>query len=75
MTTFKGYQPKPQANIDIVNKNKELEEQVLQAIDLLPAQTNNQYDPRWAAIARTHIELGFMAINRAILKPKRPSEK
>jgi hypothetical protein len=28
-------------------------------------------DARWIAIARTHIEQGFMALNRAIFKPER----
>ena len=31
----------------------------------------NTYFKRWLAIGRTHIEQGFMAINRAIFRPDR----
>jgi hypothetical protein len=30
-------------------------------------------DRRWAAIARTHIEEGFMSLNRAVFRPERVS--
>jgi hypothetical protein len=30
-------------------------------------------DKRWAAIGRTHIEQWFMAMNRAVFKPRRPT--
>lgn len=29
----------------------------------------SEADPRWAAIARTHFQEGFMALTRAITKP------
>lgn len=29
------------------------------------------HDPRWVAVARTHFQQGFMALNRAILQPAR----
>lgn len=29
------------------------------------------YDPRWLAIARTHFQEGFMALNRAVFQPTR----
>lgn len=28
-------------------------------------------DPRWVAIARTHFQEGFMALNRAVFQPQR----
>lgn len=28
-------------------------------------------DPRWTAIARSHFEQGFMALNRAVFQPQR----
>ena len=31
----------------------------------------DEIDQRWLAIARTHIEQGFMALNRAIFRPQR----
>lgn len=65
----KGYVGQPPENVALVNKNKELEEQVLQVLDGL--KDNREVDGRWLAIGRTHIELAFMAINRSIFKPTR----
>ena len=64
-----GYQPQPQSNIDIVNRNKQKEEEVLRMIDRL--SIDPQIDQRWLAIAKTHIQTGFMAMNRAVFRPKR----
>jgi hypothetical protein len=63
-----GYRPQTDAAVDLVNKNKKMEEAILMVLDVL-AQT--EADKRWLAIGRTHIEQGFMAINRAIFKPGR----
>lgn len=30
-------------------------------------------DPRWLAVAKTHFEQGFMALNRAVFQPQRIS--
>jgi hypothetical protein len=65
-----GYQPQSQSNVDIVNQNKRLEEQVLRVLDDI-LTNNHDIDRRWLAIGRTHIEEGFMAVNRAIFKPQR----
>ena len=64
-----GYTSQPSDRVDLVNQNKVLEEQVLRAIDGLLGQA----DLRWLAIARTHMEMGFMAMNRAIFQPGRIS--
>ena len=64
-----GYSPQPQANIDRVNVNKRQEEIILRLLDSYASDP--AVDPRWLAIARTQIEQGFMALNRAIMKPKR----
>jgi len=32
-----------------------------------------EFDQRWLAIARTHVEQGFMAFNRAVFRPQRIS--
>lgn len=64
-----GYQTQTQSNVDTVNHNKIKEEEVLQMLDILKALP--LVDQRWLAIGRTHIEEGFMAINRAIFKPQR----
>jgi hypothetical protein len=63
-----GYRPQTDAAVDLVNKNKKMEEAILMVLDVL-AQT--EADKRWLAIGRTHIEQGFMAINRSIFKPER----
>lgn len=78
MTTppIAGYTEQSKEKIDLVNLNKRLEEAVLRAIDELA--TSPEIDPRWLALARTNIEFGFMAMNRAIMKPQRiklPSDK
>ena len=64
-----GYQPQSDLNVAVVNNNKSIEEQVLRVLDGLA--THEGIDMRWLAIARTHIEQGFMAANRAVFKPGR----
>jgi hypothetical protein len=64
-----GYKPQSQETIDRVNDNKRVEEALLQTMDEM--QGNANFDQRWLAIARTDIEKGFMALNRAIFKPDR----
>ena len=63
-----GYQPQTDENIALVNVNKMLEEHLLRLMDELQGKGT---DFRWLAVARTHIEQGFMAWNRAIFKPAR----
>lgn len=65
-----GYQAQTNRAVELVNENKILEERVLRQLDSLPEKDPN-LDPRWASIARTHIEQGFMAANRAIFRPQR----
>jgi hypothetical protein len=62
-----GYQSQSSEAVAMVNSSKQLEEQVLRFIDSL----SGKIDPRWIAIGRTHIEQGFMAINRAVFQPSR----
>jgi hypothetical protein len=64
-----GYKPQPQLNVDRVNANKRVEETMLRLLDSLAADP--AVDPRWLAIGRTHLELAFMSVNRAIFKPER----
>lgn len=64
-----GYQPQGTESVDAVNDNKILEERILRRLDELENMPG--IDRRWLAIGRTHIEQGFMAVNRAIFKPKR----
>lgn len=64
-----GYKPQSAEAVARVNTNKRLEEMVLRALDDMSAAL--AFDQRWLAIARTQIEQGFMAMNRAVFKPGR----
>lgn len=64
-----GYTPQSDDKVATVNINKQLEEQLLRRIEELVCRDDT--DQRWLAIGKTHIEQGFMAINRAIFKPER----
>lgn len=64
-----GYTPLDQDAQDRMAANKRLEETVLRQLDGL-AQAG-VVDQRWLAVGRTHIEQGFMAVNRAVARPRR----
>ena len=64
-----GYVPQPDEAVARVNRNKEIEERVLRILDEL--RDHPLTDQRWLAVGRTHIEQGFMAVNRSIFKPHR----
>ena len=66
---IKGYTPQPQSKQDMVNQHKEMEERILRHFDKLKGLM--LCDPRWLQIARTHIEEGFMALNRSVFQPQR----
>lgn len=66
-----GYTDQSRSNVELVNRNKEVEERVLRRLDEL--QLTEGTDLRWLAIARTQIEQGFMAMNRATFRPERIS--
>ena len=66
-----GYRPQNDDNVFLVNKNKQMEESILRLLDTF--KTDEAFDQRWLAVGRTHIEQGFMAINRAIFRPTRVS--
>jgi len=65
----KGYKPQEPWAIEAVNHNKEIEEVLLRVLDRLGQHP--KIDKRWLAIGKTHLEQGFMAINRAIFQPGR----
>lgn len=64
-----GYQPQDPLRIALVNQNKEAEERLLRQMDAI--KDNPDFDQRWLSIARTELEKGFMALNRAIFRPGR----
>jgi hypothetical protein len=65
-----GYAAQPMAAVDLVNYHKVQEEMILRRLDQLP-ELDPSIDKRWLAVARTHIEQGFMAMNRAVFRPNR----
>jgi len=71
-----GYRPQSEEAVTLVNQNKHREEKILRVIDAMansqtPDGQSISVDQRWVSIARTQIEQGFMALNRAIFQPAR----
>lgn len=64
-----GYRAQSDEKILLVNENKKAEEALLRHFDALVGSP--EIDQRWLALGRTHIEQGFMALNRAIFRPER----
>lgn len=64
-----GYTTQSDAKVSKVNEFKQDEERLLRKIDDIMA--GEGFDKRWAAVARTHIQEGFMALNRAVFQPQR----
>ncbi len=64
-----GYTSQPDVKVTLVNGNKIDEERVLRSLD--EYAMNPEVDKRWLAIARNHIEQGFMALNRSLFNPQR----
>ena len=71
-----GYKEQSEEALRLVNRNKVIEEQLLRHIEAIgdhvfETDQDDEDNYRWVVIAKTHIEQGFMALNRAILKSKR----
>ena len=80
-----GYKPQSEEKVAIVNGFKADEERLLRKLDdMMLARAKDAfeqvtdsegsvpvYDGRWLAIARSHFEQGFMALNRAVFQPGR----
>lgn len=67
---IKGYRDLTESEIAAMNKLKELESQIGEAIKQLAA--NPVFDQRCVSIARTQIETGFMYAVRAVAQPVSP---
>jgi len=66
--TVTGYRKHTQQEVDAVNTTKGIENDLGRWIKQLQADLEN-VDGRWVAIARTHFQQGFMALNRAVFQP------
>lgn len=64
-----GYVPLDDKVVQVVNKHKIMEETLLRMFDQY--KLVSEIDQRWLAIARTHLEESFMALNRSVFKPQR----
>lgn len=62
-----GYRDLTQAEIDLMNRCKAKAEEVGQLAEEVKALPEN--DKRWASIAITQLQQGFMALIRSIAKP------
>lgn len=72
VTPVAGYVPLSDAEISMMNENKLLEELVLRQVDRHKTDPDALHiDQRWVAVAMTHFQQGFMALNRAVAKPQR----
>lgn len=64
---IKGYRDLTQDEINLMNRCKGLEKDVLDLIGTIA--TKQSIDVRWLAIGKTDIQTGFMAIVRSIARP------
>jgi hypothetical protein len=64
-----GYRPQGKTQLDLVAAMKTREELILRELDC--RKLDPDIDQRWLALGRTHLEIAFMAINRAVFKPAR----
>ena len=75
MPEVAGYRPLSPAAVERVNRFKAAEERILREIDALRdlgrLADEEAVDIRWLAIAQTQLQLGFMALNRAVFRPGR----
>ena len=65
-----GYRPQSPAAVNAVNGVKLIEEKLPRFLDDLAQEPELRVDPRWLSIGRTHLQQGFMAINRSVFKPQ-----
>jgi len=64
---MRAYRDQTDGNVSLAMQNKVTEERILRLIDEL--RRDGLGEPQWLAVAATHIEQGFAALNRAIFKP------
>jgi hypothetical protein len=67
-----GYTGQSEKKIQQVSWHKLVEERLLRDMEKLASGgCDGPVDQRWIAIAKTHIEQGFMALNRSVFQPQR----
>lgn len=64
-----GYREQKPETLAVVNAGKVAEELMLRELDTW--RNDPDVEQRWLSIARTHFEQGYMALNRALMRPQR----
>ena len=67
-TMIKGYRDLSQAEIDLMNNIKDVGEHLGALVGKL-ADKRGDLDQRWVSIGGTHLQLGIMALVRAVAQP------
>ena len=67
---IKGYRDLSQEEIDIMNEIKEVGEKVGELVHKVMNTPQYNAHERWASIAKTDLQKGFMALVRSIAKPE-----
>lgn len=65
---IKGYRDLSQAEIDLMNNLKDLAVEVGKWVDVILDDPST--DKRWANIAKTDLQKGFMSLIRAVARPE-----
>lgn len=65
---IKGYRDLSQSEVDLMNKLKDVAVEVGNWVDIVMDDPDT--DKGWAAIAKTDLQTGFMALIRAVAKPE-----
>ena len=66
-----GYTAQSQANVDLANEGKQLEERVLRYLEKVAATVPQGEQQRYVAAGRTSMQVGWMWAIRAIFNPGR----
>lgn len=65
---IKGYRDLSQAEVDLMNKLKDVAVEVGNWVDIVLDDPDT--DKQWANIAKTDLQKGFMALIRAVARPE-----
>lgn len=66
---IKGYRDLSEDEIALMNEAKDLSERVGALVTKVRLGGDGEIDQRWVSIGATNLQLGFMALIRAIAKP------
>lgn len=69
MAGIAGYRQLNEVQIETINQLKMKEKEILNLIDEIRADSFLSPGERWLALAKTHIEIGFMAAVKSIANP------